>query len=116
MTAARPRGARRSPREDPMKPAILIGFVAVAFVAGCGSYDTGTATGNQGRRSTVLADPVGGQLPPGNPNAPPSNANAPSSNTAAPPDDTAAPPSDPNAPSSSGPTTGKLDCGSLCAS
>jgi hypothetical protein len=93
-----------------MKSAILIGFVGMAFVAGCGSDDTGTATGNQGRRSAVLADPVGGQLPPDNPNAPPGN-------TAAPPDNTAAPPPDPNAPNPSGSVgvTPRLNCPTLCS-
>ena len=102
-----------------MKSAILIGFVAMASVAGCGSDDTGTATGNQGRRSAVLADPVGGQLPPSNPNDPAGNTAAPPGNTAAPPDNTAAPPSDPNAPNpgGGGPTsvTPRLNCPTLCS-
>jgi len=92
-----------------MKRAILIGFVAMAPVAACGS------DGTSARRST-LADPVGGQPPPSDPNSPPSDPQAP-------PTDPNAPPADPNAPaeSNTNPRGGTgargpaLNCSTLCA-
>jgi hypothetical protein len=87
-----------------MKRAILIGFVAMAPVAGCGSDGTP-------RRGGPLADPVGGQSPLTDPQNPAENSQNPLF-------DPTNPLPDPQNPSGGPATSGSsgLDCTTLCSS